>query len=120
MRGEAGNLLLYSQSILKETTVTIAQAYCIWAWLTGQPRLLLQQQVSGSWAIDGPAVVRSAAILPSDSLRSHLAIPAVDVPYVCHATSLAWMQQDEESIYMQACRAERQTGKLYDILRELN
>ena len=33
-------------------------------------------------------------------LTHFLAIPVADVPYVYHAASLAWMQEDEESIYL--------------------
>ena len=44
----------------------------------------------GPYAIDAPAVVRTASILPGDSLP--IGIPVADI-----AASLGWMQEDEES-----------------------
>ena len=69
-----------------------------------QSGLLLQQPLSGPWAIDSLAVTRSAGIPPADSLP--IAIPVADVPYGCHAASLGWMQEDEESIQ---CRLTNKT-----------
>ena len=39
----------------------------------------------------------SSDLQASFQLTLCLAIPVADVPYVCHAASLAWMQEDEES-----------------------
>ena len=43
-------------------------------------------------------------------LTHYLAFPVAEVPCVCHAASLDWMQEDDHSIYSAGIYVERYTG----------